>query len=461
MALIHKFIQGDQRLVIDVNSGAIHSIDDVVYDILKDEDHIPDANEARKELADKYDQNVIEEALADIKELIETQLLYSEDNYKEEAFELEPTFNVKAICLNIIHDCNLRCRYCFADQGEYKGKREAMSAEVGKAAVDFLIKNSGTVKNLDIDFFGGEPLMAFDTIKEVVAYARGLEKRFGKNIRFTITTNAMLLNDERAEYLNQNMHNIVLSIDGRKETNDQVRLTKRGTGSYDIILPNIKRMVEKREKGKLYYIRGTFTHENTDFYEDVMALAKEGFKEISIEPVVLSEGEELAITREDIPGIYKAYDDLYYEMLERIGTEREFQFYHFNIDLEGGPCLYKRISGCGAGSAYVAITPKGDIYPCHQFVGKEEFKLGNLNEDTFDQGLSKEFAEAHLYNKPTCLNCWARFYCGGGCQANNYNFNKDIHVPYEIGCELFKKRTECAIALKTSSMLSQSALNSK
>lgn len=453
MALIHKFIQGEQRLVIDVNSGAIHSIDEVVYDMLKDEDHIPDANEARKELADKYDQNVIEEALADIKELIEKQLLYSEDNYKEEAFELEPTSYVKAICLNIIHDCNLRCRYCFADQGEYKGKREAMSAEVGKAAVDFLIKNSGTVKNLDIDFFGGEPLMAFDTIKEVVAYARELEKQFGKNIRFTITTNAMLLNEERADYLNKNMHNIVLSIDGRKETNDQVRLTKRGTGSYDIILPNIKRMVEKRDKGKLYYIRGTFTHENTDFYEDVMALANEGFKEISIEPVVLSEGEELAITREDIPEIYKAYDNLYYEMLERIGTEKEFQFYHFTIDLEGGPCLYKRISGCGAGSAYVAITPKGDIYPCHQFVGKEEFKLGNLNEETFDHRLSKEFAEAHLYNKPTCYNCWARFYCGGGCHANNYNFNKDIHVPYEIGCELFKKRTECAIALKTSSML--------
>lgn len=453
MALIHKFIQGEQRFVIDVNSGSVHEIDELIYDILASENKIPDINETRIRLAEKYNENEIMEAFEDIRELLDENLLYSKDSFEEEALRGNSESLIKAICLNIVHDCNLRCKYCFADQGEYKGKREIMSVETGKKAIDFVVKNSGYVRNIELDFFGGEPLMAFVEIKEIVDYAKQIEKKFNKNIRFAITTNAMLLSDEKIEYLNNNMKNIVLSIDGRKEINDRIRLTNAGTGSYDIILPRIKKMVDKRDREKQYYVRGTFTHENTDFYKDVIALANEGFKEISIEPVVLSNDNELAITREDMPAIFASYDKLYEEMLSRLKSGKEFNFYHFNIDLNGGPCLYKRISGCGAGHEYVAITPEGDIYPCHQFVGNEAFKLGNIYEEEFNHTLSKKFANAHLYNKPACRECWARFYCSGGCQANNYNFNKDMNIPYEIGCELTKKRVECAVALKANSMM--------
>ena len=321
-----------------------------------------------------------------------------------------------------------------------------MSADIGKKAIDFVIEKSGPRKNIEVDLFGGEPLMAFDAIKEIVDYARTQEKIHNKNIRFTMTTNATLLNDERMDYLDKNMGNIVLSIDGRKEVNDRVRVRIDGSGSFDSILPKIKKMVKIRDKSKQYYARGTFTRKNTDFFKDIKYLADEGFDEISIEPVVLPEDNPLSLREEDLPTIYEQYDKLYEEMLYNGG---KFKFYHFNIDITGGPCVYKRISGCGAGHEYVAVTPNGDIYPCHQFVGNENFRMGNLRDwNNLREDIAQKFKEAHIYNKPKCKRCWARFYCSGGCQANNYNFNGNINEPYELGCKMQKKRIECAIALK-------------
>ncbi|WP_163193950.1 thioether cross-link-forming SCIFF peptide maturase [Clostridium thermarum] len=447
MALIHKFKQGNDYYVLDVNSGCVHIVDELIYDIL-DEEVVPNKAEVMDRLKGKYNAEEIEEALSDIEELLAEELLYSGDKYEHIARNDKSKSFIKAMCLNVVHDCNLKCKYCFAEEGEYKGRRQMMSVEVGKRAVDFVIKNSGPRRNIEIDLFGGEPLMAFNNIKEIVEYAKEQEKIHNKNVRFTMTTNATLLSDEIIEYIDKNMGNIVLSIDGRKEINDSVRVRYNGSGSYDDILPKIKKMVERRDRNKQYYARGTYTSRNTDFYKDVIALANEGFKEISIEPVVLPDGHELALKEEDLEAIYESYDKLVKEMEERIGTDKEFKYYHFHIDLNGGPCVYKRISGCGAGHEYVAVTPSGDIYPCHQFVGMEEFKLGSIFEDNFRDDLAMEFKDAHIYNKPKCIGCWARFYCSGGCQANNYNFNKDIHVPYELGCKITKKRLECAIALK-------------
>lgn len=451
MSLIHKFVQGGEYFVIDVNSGSVHAVDEIVFDILE-EDKLPEKVNVIERLCHKYSSELIEEAMSDIAELISEELLYSKDYYEHLATNDNSKSFVKALCLNIAHDCNLRCKYCFADEGEYKGKRKLMSAEIGKKAIDFVIKSSGPRKNIEVDLFGGEPLLAFNTIKEIVAYAKEVEKLHNKNIRFTMTTNATLLNDEIMEYIDKNMGNIVLSIDGRKEINDKVRVKIDGSGSYDNILPKIKKMVAMRDKSKQYYIRGTFTRENTDFFEDVLAFVNEGFNEISIEPVVLSDDNELSLREEDLPSILKSYDRLYSELKSRNAEGRSFKFYHFNIDLQGGPCVYKRISGCGAGHEYIAVTPDGDIYPCHQFVGNEDFKLGNILETGFNEDISSEFKNAHIYNKPKCRDCWAKFYCSGGCQANNYNFNKDIHIPYELGCIMGKKRIECAIALKASSM---------
>ena len=360
---------------------------------------------------------------------------------------------VKALCLNIAHDCNLRCKYCFADEGEYKGCRKLMTPEIGKKSIDFVIKKSGPRKNIEIDLFGGEPLMAFNTIKEIVEYGKQQEKLHNKNIRFTMTTNATLLNDEIMDYLDKNMGNIVLSIDGRKEINDKVRVRADGSGSHDAIMPKIKKMVEMRDKSKQYYARGTFTRENTDFFEDVKFLANEGFDEISVEPVVLPDDHPLSLREEDLPTIFEQYDKLYEDMVKRHKEGNEFKFYHFNIDLQGGPCVYKRISGCGAGHEYVAITPEGDIYPCHQFVGNEDFKIGTLDENSeLNKEIANKFKAAHIYNKPECKKCWARFYCSGGCQANNYNFNGDMNIPYHLGCKMQKKRIECSIALKAKTM---------
>ncbi|MDP4145564.1 MAG: thioether cross-link-forming SCIFF peptide maturase [Bacillota bacterium] len=452
MSLIHKFVQDNDYYVVDVNTGTVHSIDEMVYDLL-DEEQLKSKEELVKLFSYKYSEEEINEVYDEILELIKEEMLYTPDLYEDIARNSTKGASfIKALCLNIVHDCNLRCQYCFADEGEYKGCRKSMSIEVGKKAIDFVIKHSGPRKNIEIDLFGGEPLMVFNNIKEIVEYAKEQEKIYNKNIRFTMTTNATLLNDEIMDYLDKNMGNIVLSIDGRKEVNDKVRVRVDGSGSYDKILPNIKKMVERRDKTKQYYARGTFTRNNTDFFEDIMHLANEGFDEISVEPVVLPDDHPLSIRKEDLPKIFVQYDKLYKEMLRRHKEGNEFKFYHFNINLQGGPCVYKRISGCGAGHEYVAITPDGEVYPCHQFVGNESFKMGDIFQDVLDDGIANKFKEAHIYNKPKCSGCWARFYCSGGCQANNYNFNGDVHIPYEIGCEMQKKRIECAIALKAKTM---------
>lgn len=453
MANIHKFVQGGDYYVVDVNSGALHVVDELVYDILEDEG-LKEKDKVVELLKDKHNVEEIVEAYDEIQELVKEEILYSKDLYEDIALkgDKSPSF-IKALCLNIAHDCNLRCKYCFADEGEYKGCRKLMTAEVGKKAIDFVIEKSGPRKNIEVDLFGGEPLMAFDTIKEIVEYAKEQEKVHKKNIRFTMTTNATLLNDEIMDYLDKNMGNIVLSIDGRKEVNDRVRIRVDGSGSFDAILPKIKKMVDLRDKSKQYYARGTFTRENTDFFEDVKYLADEGFDEISIEPVVLPDEHPLSLREEDLSTIFEQYDKLYEEMIRRHKEGKEFKFYHFNVDLQGGPCVYKRISGCGAGHEYVAITPEGDIYPCHQFVGNEDFKMGSLDDwNDLKENIAEKFKTAHIYNKPECKNCWARFYCSGGCQANNYNFNGDMNIPYSLGCKMQKKRIECAIALKSNMM---------
>lgn len=448
MALIHKFKQGDNAFVLDVNTGAVHIVDDLVYDLV-DDNGLRDKEVIINELKDKYNEKEISEAYDEIKQLVDEDMLYTKDMYEDIAHSsMDDRDYIKAVCLNIIHGCNLRCKYCFADEGEYHGHKGVMDIETAKKAIDYVVKRSGPRRNIEIDLFGGEPTLIMDTIKEIIAYARENEKKWNKNIRFTMTTNATLLNDEMMDYMDKEMGNIILSLDGRQEVNDNVRIKVDGSGSYDDILPNIKKMVAKRNKDKMFYVRGTFTRANTDFYEDVMAMANEGFREISIEPVVLPDEHPLSLREEDLPTIFENYDKLYDEMARRKREGDEFRFYHFNVDLNGGPCVYKRISGCGAGFEYVAITPQGEVYPCHQFVGKEEYKLGTIDDDSYDKDLAKKFKMAHIYNKPKCRDCWARFYCSGGCQANNINFNGDINVPYEIGCKMQKKRIECAIALK-------------
>jgi len=439
--------------VLDVNSGAVHIVDQLVYDILEDEKIKPKVDVLEK-LKDKYNSEQLSEAYDEIQELAEEGVIYSKDQYEDIAnSSMDDRDYIKAICLNVIHGCNLRCKYCFADEGEYHGHKGVMDFETAKKAIDYVIKRSGPRKNIEIDLFGGEPTMIMDTLKEVIKYARDNEKKWGKTIRFTMTTNATLLTDEMMDFMDKEMGNIILSLDGRKEVNDNVRIKVDGSGSYDDIVPNIKKMIKKRTKGKTYFVRGTFTRANTDFYEDVIAMINEGFREISIEPVVLDSVSPLALREEDLPVIFANYDKLYEDMRARRKEGKdEFNFYHFNIDLQGGPCIYKRISGCGAGFEYVAITPQGDVYPCHQFVGKEEYKLGSIYDDSFDSELSKKFKEAHIYNKPTCKKCWARFYCSGGCQANNVNFSGDMNIPYEIGCKMQKKRIECAIALKAEAL---------
>lgn len=452
MKNIHKFIQSGSYYVVDVNSGALHLIDKLVYDLLN-EDKLEEVDDLKKRLSGVYTDSQIQEAYGEILELVEQGMLYTKDIYKDAVDKVNNSKSyIKALCLNIAHDCNLRCKYCFADEGEYKGERKLMTAKVGKKAIDFVIEKSGPRKNIEVDLFGGEPLMAFDVIKEIVAYAQVQEKIYSKHINFTMTTNATLLNDEIMQYLDKNMGNIVLSIDGRKEVNDKVRVRVDGSGSYDSILPKIKSMVEMRDKSKQYYARGTFTRLNTDFYEDIISMADQGFDEISIEPVVLPKDNPLSLREEDLPVIFEQYDKLYEEMIKRDREGTSFKFYHFNIDINGGPCVYKRISGCGAGHEYVAITPDGDIYPCHQFVGDESFKMGNLDDGMLDAKISKYFKDAHIYSKPICMDCWAKFYCSGGCQANNYNFSGDIHAPYKLGCQMQKKRIECALALKSKLM---------
>ncbi|MGL4874118.1 MAG: thioether cross-link-forming SCIFF peptide maturase [Clostridium sp.] len=448
MGLIHKFKQGGEFFVLDVNTGAVHVVDELVYDIIEVKG-LEKKEVVLERLSKKYDANEISEAYDEVKELVTSGILYSMDMYEDIAHSsMDDRDYLKAVCLNIIHSCNLRCKYCFADEGEYNGHKGVMDLETAKVALDYIVKRSGPRRNVEIDLFGGEPTMIWDTVTSIIEYARSKEAEWNKNIRFTMTTNATLLDEEKMDFIDKEMGNIILSLDGRPEVNDKVRITFDGKGSHHMILPNIKKMVEKRDKSKHHCVRGTFTAENLDFYEDAMYMADQGFKEISIEPVVLEKGHPLALKEEHLGRIFENYDKLFDEMARRKREGDEFNFYHFNIDLQGGPCVYKRISGCGAGFEYVAITPQGEVYPCHQFVGREEFKIGSIFDDSYDKEMGKEFKMAHIYNKPKCKECWARFYCSGGCQANNVAFNGDIKNPYDIGCQMQKKRIECAIALK-------------
>ncbi|UUC41450.1 thioether cross-link-forming SCIFF peptide maturase [Clostridioides difficile] len=454
MSMIHKFSMNGYNIVLDVNGGAVHVLDDVAYDLL-DFYKEKSKEEILEILKSKYQEEKINEAYEEILNLEKEGLLYTEDTYQYHPSFVHREPVVKALCLNVAHDCNLKCKYCFAAQGDFGGEKELMSFEVGKTAIDYLIANSGSRKNLEIDFFGGEPLMNFEVVKQLVDYGRSVEKDYNKNIRFTITTNGVLLNDEIIDYINENMHNVVLSLDGRKEVNDNMRPTLNDKGSYDITLPRFKKLVEKRAKDKYYYIRGTFTRDNLDFSKDVMHFADLGFKLTSVEPVVGDESNPYALREEDLPKIFEEYEKFAVEYADRQLQGDGFKFFHFMIDLNQGPCVIKRITGCGAGNEYLSVTPNGDIYPCHQFVGNEEFKMANIfdEEIVLPENLKNMFREAHVYTKEECKKCWNKFYCSGGCHANAINFNNDISKPYELGCEMQRKRTECSIMIQAKLML--------
>ena len=440
---------------MDVNSGAVHVVDDLVYQLVplleplvkekKDKGEILDFVKAQQL---PYTEEETAEAVDEILLLAQEGQLYTEDIYENyiDSFKNRETV-VKALCLHIAHDCNLACRYCFAEEGEYHGRRAIMSYEVGKKALDFLVANSGNRTNLEVDFFGGEPLMNWEVVKQLVAYGRSLEEEHHKKFRFTITTNGVLLNDEILEFVNKEMGNMVLSIDGRKEVHDRMRPHRGGQGSYDEIVPKFKKAAESRGQMN-YYVRGTYTHYNTDFAKDVLHLADLGFKQISVEPVVAPETEDYAIREEDLPQLLAQYDELAVEMIKRRKEGNGFNFFHFMIDLEGGPCVAKRLSGCGSGTEYLAVTPWGDLYPCHQFVGNEDFLMGNVDEGVLRTDIRDEFKQCNVYAKEKCKDCFAKFYCSGGCAANSYNFTGNVNGSYDIGCELQRKRIECAIMIK-------------
>lgn len=445
--MVHQYRNNGYNIVLDVNSGAVHVVDDVVYDIIPLFESCTE-EEIISRLGQAYPADEVAEGYGEVRELAESQQLFTKDGYEGymEQFGERPTV-VKALCLHIAHDCNLACRYCFAEEGEYHGRRAIMPCEVGKAALDFLIGASGNRRNLEVDFFGGEPLMNFGVVKELVAYGREQEKIHNKNFRFTLTTNGVLLDDEVMEFANREMANVVLSIDGRKEVNDRMRPFRKGAGSYDLIVPKFQKFAESRNQEK-YYVRGTFTRNNLDFSRDVLHLADLGFQQISVEPVVAAPEESYALRMEDLPQLFKEYDKLAVELVKRQKEHRGFNFFHFMIDLEGGPCVAKRLSGCGSGTEYLAVTPWGDLYPCHQFVGNEGFLMGNVMEGVKNTALQKEFKQCNVYAKEKCRDCFAKFYCSGGCAANSWNFHGSITDTYEVGCELQKKRVECAIMIK-------------
>ena len=445
--MIHQYRNNGYNIVMDVCSGAVHVVDDVAYDAIALMDEDKTTSKVRAELKGKYPAEEIDEALEEIQELIDREELFTEDVYQEYIGDFKKRQTVvKALCLHIAHDCNLACRYCFAEEGEYHGRRALMSYEVGKKALDFLVANSGNRRNLEVDFFGGEPLMNWEVVKQLVAYGRSLEETHNKKFRFTLTTNGMLLNDEIMEFCNREMSNVVLSLDGRKEVNDAMRPTRNGKGSYDIIVPKFQKFAEGR-KGQ-YYVRGTFTRKNLDFSKDVLHYADLGFTQMSMEPVVASPEEPYAIREEDLPQIMEEYDKLAVEYIKRAKEGRGFTFFHFMLDLTQGPCVAKRLSGCGSGTEYLAVTPWGDLYPCHQFVGEEGFLLGNVDEGITNPGVVDEFKLCNVYAKEKCRNCFARFYCSGGCAANSYKFHGSITDAYDIGCEMQRKRIECAIMIK-------------
>lgn len=443
--MLHKYESNGLKIVIDVNSGCVHVFDEIAYDVV---DYISESVEAAvSNLMIKYKKEEIEEAYIELKQLEEQGQLNAVDAYRDRILSEEKEIFTKALCLNIAHDCNIRCGYCFASTGDYHGGRKLMSLEVAKGAIDFLLETSGNRKRLEVDFFGGEPLMNFDVIKETVKYGRERQKEYNKRIGFTITTNGVLLDDDASAFLNENMDNVVVSIDGRKAVNDRMRKFTDGKGTFDEIMPKIKEFVDSRGD-KSYYIRGTFTANNLDFSEDVIFLADQGFKEISIEPVVAEANKAYALREEHLPYIYEQYDKLAKTYMEYQEQGKGFRYYHFLMDLDGGPCIYKRVSSCGSGVEYFAVTPDGELYPCHQFVGKEEYLMGNIKVGVTNKQLQREFDKNTVYHKEKCTDCWAKFYCSGGCQANAAAFNNDLKVPYDMECKLQQKRIECAIMLK-------------
>ena len=450
--MVHCFKKNGYNIVLDVNSGCVHQVDDVAYDMIEMyETHKPE--EIIDAMLDKYGdrEDVTREDLAqtieDIEYLKEQGQLFTDDLFESVSFDFKKRQSVlKALCLHVAQDCNLSCKYCFAGEGEYHGERGLMSFETGKRALDFLVEHSGKRHNLEVDFFGGEPLMNFQVVKDLVAYARSIEKEAGKNFRFTLTTNGMLIDDEVIDFANREMSNVVLSLDGRKEVHDRYRVDYAGNGSWERIVPKFQKLVRERG-GRNYYMRGTFTHHNPDFLQDIRQMLDLGFTELSMEPVVCAPDDPIALTEEDRRIVLDQYEKLAELMLEREREGRPFTFYHYMIDLSGGPCIYKRISGCGSGTEYMAVTPWGDLYPCHQFVGDEHFRLGDIWHGLDNPEVQKEFASCNVYAKPECCDCWAKLYCSGGCAANAFHATGSITGVYEAGCELFRKRMECAIML--------------
>ena len=451
--MIHQYKFNGRNIVLDVCSGAVHVVDDPTYDIISLFE-TNDLKTIKKAVTEKYKdrddvtEKDVENCYTQLLEMQKNGQLFTSDSFEPMAGTLKaPTSGVvKALCLHIAHTCNLNCSYCFASQGKYHGERALMSYEVGKRALDFLVENSGTRRNLEVDFFGGEPLMNFDVVKQLVAYARSIEKEKNKNFRFTLTTNGVLVDDDVIEFSNKEMSNVVLSLDGRKEVHDRYRIDYAGNGSWEKIVPKFQKFVNARG-GKNYYMRGTFTHANPDFLEDIKTMLNLGFSELSMEPVVAASDDPAALTQEDKPVVMKQYEDLAKLMLERDKEGKPFTFYHYMIDLKGGPCIYKRISGCGSGTEYMAVTPWGDLYPCHQFVGDEKFKLGDIWSGVNNKKIQDEFASCNVYAREECRDCWARLYCSGGCAANAYHATGSVKGVYKYGCDLFKKRMECAIAV--------------
>ena len=446
--MIHQYRNNGYNIVLDVNSGSVHVVDEVSYEVIRLLDQGADEGGILAELSGTWPEAELKEAYRECMQLKEAGVLFTDDVYEEAVldFKARPTV-VKALCLHIAHDCNLACKYCFAEEGEYHGRRALMSFEVGKLALDYLIAHSGSRRNLEVDFFGGEPLMNWQVVKDLVAYGREQEKKFDKNFRFTLTTNGVLLNDEIMEFCNREMANVVLSLDGRKEVHDRMRPFRSGQGSYDLVVPKFQKFVASRGNSR-YYVRGTFTHYNLDFAKDVLHYVDLGFTELSMEPVVAPADADYAIREEDLPRIMEEYDSLAGAMVEREKQGKGFRFFHFMIDLTGGPCVYKRMSGCGSGTEYLAVTPWGDFYPCHQFVGEEKFLLGNVYDGIVRNDIVDEFKCCNVYTKPKCRDCFARYYCSGGCAANSYHFHGTINDAYDIGCELQRKRVECAIMIK-------------
>ena len=452
--MVHQYKLNGYNMVLDTCSGSVHVVDEVAYDMIALYPNT-DKEEIISQMLTKYahrEDVTLEDLTAcmqDIQALVDKQKLYTPDTYEPLAgnFKAKSGNVVKALCLHVAHTCNLNCSYCFASQGKYHGERALMSFEVGKQALDFLMDNSGTRHNLEVDFFGGEPLMNWDVVKQLVAYARSVEKERGKNFRFTLTTNGVLIDDDVIDFANKEMSNVVLSLDGRKEIHDATRVDYAGHGSYDKIVPKFQKLVESRG-GKGYYMRGTFTHQNPDFTKDVFHMADLGFTELSMEPVVCAADDPMALTPEDIEIVKEQYEILAKDMIRREKEGKPITFYHYMIDLTEGPCIYKRISGCGSGTEYMAVTPWGDLYPCHQFVGEETYKLGDIWNGVTNDALREEFRACNAYARPECKDCWAKLYCSGGCAANAYHATGRIQGIYEPGCELFKKRIECAIMMK-------------